>query len=144
MSGPSTVNYDEEFEQISAVCERLWRETNAKIVFLADQNGQPIASVGATEDLDATSLASLTAGDIDATALAKLTGGLIDEKEFSILREGEKDNLHISLIGGRLILVVIFASASQIKNVRERAAKAGELIDRILRSLQSGPRPDYN
>jgi predicted regulator of Ras-like GTPase activity (Roadblock/LC7/MglB family) len=131
------VNYDEEFQQISAVCERLWRETNAKIVFLTDKNGQPIASVGATENLDATSLASLTAGDIDATGFANL----IDEKEFSILREGEKDNLHISLIGGRVILVVIFASASQIENVRERAAKAGELIDWILRS---GPRPDYH
>src|SRR5437667_12913048 len=100
---PQMVMYDEEFQQISAVCERLAREANAKIVFLVDKNGQLIASVGATENLDTTSLASLTAGNIAATGgLAKLIG----EKEFSILfHEGEKDNLHISIIGGRVLLV---------------------------------------
>src|SRR2546428_12494546 len=99
---PQMVMYDEEFQQISAVCERLAREANAKIVFLVDKNGQLIASVGATQDLDTTSLASLTAGNIAATGgLAKLIG----EKEFSILfHEGERDNLHISVIGGPLIL----------------------------------------
>src|SRR5260370_21817693 len=112
MSGPSMVNYDEEFQQISAVCERLWRETNAKIVFLADKNGQPIASVGATENLDATSLASLTAGDIDATGFANL----IDEKEFSILRDAKKDNLHIRLISDLVFLELILSSAVHIEH----------------------------
>src|SRR3989475_6372921 len=103
---PQMVMYDEEFQQISAVCERLAREANAKIVFLVDKNGQLIASVGATENLDTTSLASLTAGNIAATGgLAKLIG----EKEFSILfHEGEKDNLHISIIGGGGVPGVIF------------------------------------
>src|SRR5205823_14773034 len=79
---PQMVMYDEEFQQISAVCERLAREANAKIVFLVDKNGQLIASIGATQDLDTTSLASLTAANIAATGgLAKLIG----EKEFSIL-----------------------------------------------------------
>src|SRR2546422_6962360 len=103
---PQMVMYDEEFQQISAVCERLAREANAKIVFLVDKNGQLIASVGATENLDTTSLASLTAGNIAATGgLAKLIG----EKEFSILfHEGEKDNLHISIIGGGGVLGGVF------------------------------------
>ena len=51
---PQMVMYDEEFQQISGVCERLAREANAKIVFLVDKNGQLIASVGATENLDTT------------------------------------------------------------------------------------------
>ena len=51
---PQTVMYDEEFHQISAVCERLAREANAKVVFLVDKNGQLIASVGATENIDTT------------------------------------------------------------------------------------------
>src|SRR6202048_4345460 len=103
---PQMVMYDEEFQQISGVCERLAREANAKIVFLVDKNGQLIASVGATETLDTPSLASLTAGNIAATGgLAKLIG----EKEFSILfHEGERDNLHISIIGGGGGLVVVF------------------------------------
>src|SRR5246127_817400 len=138
MAGPQMVMYDEEFQQISTVCERLAREANAKIVFLVDKNGQLIASVGATQDLDTTSLASLTAGNIAATGgLAKLIG----EKEFSILfHEGEKDNLHISIIGGRVILVVIFDSRSSLGLVRLRVKKASEelsiIFDRLMQKAE--------
>src|SRR5437899_10888168 len=119
---PTMWMYDEEFQQISAVCERLAREANAKIVFLVDKNGQLIASVGATQDLDTTSLASLTAGNIAATGgLAKLIG----ETEFTILfHEGEEDNLQISVIGGRVSLTVLFDSRSSIGLVRLRVTKA--------------------
>ena len=106
MAAPEMVMYEEEFHQISAVIEKLVSDANAKVIFLVDKNGQLIAACGETENLDTTSLASLTAGNIAATGgLAKLLG----EKEFSILfHEGERDNLHINLIGQRVILVVIF------------------------------------
>ena len=70
MLGPqqsSFVMYDEEFKRISAVIEKLLRESNAKVIFLVDKNGQLIAGRGETENLDTTSLASLTAGNIAAT-----------------------------------------------------------------------------
>jgi len=130
---PQMVMYEEESQQISAVCERLAREANAKIVFLVDKNGQLIASIGATQDLDTTSLASLTAGNIAATGgLAKLIG----EKEFSILfHEGERDNLHISVIGGRVILVVIFDTRSSLGLVRLRVKKASDELNKIFDGL---------
>src|ERR671927_1152723 len=130
---PQMVMYDEEFQQISTVCERLAREANAKIVFLVDKNGQLIASVGATQDLDTTSLASLTAGNIAATGgLAKLIG----EKEFSILfHEGERDNIHISLVGSRVILVVIFDEKSSLGLVRLRVKKASQELERTFEQL---------
>src|SRR5690242_3682003 len=130
---PQMVMYDEEFQQISGVCERLSREANAKIVFLVDKNGQLIASVGATENLDTTSLASLTAGNIAATGgLAKLIG----EKEFSILfHEGEKDNLHISIVAGRVILVVLFDTRSSLGLVRLRVKKASDELGAIFERL---------
>jgi predicted regulator of Ras-like GTPase activity (Roadblock/LC7/MglB family) len=85
--------YDEEYREITAIVEKLLREANAKCVYLVDKDGQLITSSGDTRHIDATSLASLTAGNIAATGgLAKLIG----EKEFSILfHEGERDNLHI-------------------------------------------------
>ena len=75
--------------------------------------------------VDATSLASLTAGNVAATdGLAKLIG----EKEFSILfHEGEKDNIHISLVAQRVILVVIFDEKSSLGLVRLRVKKASQL-----------------
>ena len=127
------VMYEEEFQKINAVCDRLTKDANAKVVFLVDKNGQLIASVGATQDLDTTSLASLTAGNIAATGgLAKLIG----EKEFSILfHEGERDNLHISVIGGRVILVVIFDTRSSLGLVRLRVKKASDELNKIFDGL---------
>jgi predicted regulator of Ras-like GTPase activity (Roadblock/LC7/MglB family) len=136
MFGPQSstfVMYEEELSQINAVLEKLLRESNSKVIFLVDKNGQLISSVGETEHLDTTSLASLTAGNIAATGgLAKLIG----EKEFSILfHEGEKDNIHISIVAGRVILVVIFDQRSSLGLVRLRVKKAGDELARIFVEL---------
>ncbi len=135
MLGPqsSMVMYDEEYQRIIALLEKLQRESNSKVIFLVDKNGQLIAASGETANLDTTSLASLTAGNIAATGgLAKLIG----EKEFSILfHEGEKDNIHISIIGGRVILVVIFDQRSSLGLVRLRVKKASIELDDVFGDL---------
>jgi predicted regulator of Ras-like GTPase activity (Roadblock/LC7/MglB family) len=117
---------EEEFAKIKDVIIRLRSDANSKLVFLVDKNGQQIARHGEM-DVDATSLASLTAGNVAATdGLARLIG----EKEFSILfHEGERDNLHISVVGQRIILVVVFDERSSLGLVRLRVKKAsGELL----------------
>lgn len=133
MSNGQFVMYEEEFHQISAVLERLIKESNSRVIFLVDKNGQLIANTGETQNLDTTSLASLTAGNIAATGgLAKLIG----EGEFSTLfHEGTKDNLHISLIGERIILVVIFDSRSSLGLVRLRVKKASDELAVIFERL---------
>lgn len=127
------VMYDEELKRINAVTEKLLRESNSKVIFLVDKNGQLISATGETEHLDTTSLASLTAGNIAATGgLAKLIG----EKEFSILfHEGEKDNIHISIVAGRVILVVIFDQRSSLGLVRLRVKKASDELADIFEDL---------
>ena len=82
------------------------------------------------ENLDTTSLASLTAGNVAATdGLAKLIG----EKEFSILfHEGEKDNIHISIVAQRVILVVIFDERSSLGLVRLRVKKASQELNDVF------------
>jgi len=133
MSNPQMVMYDEEFKRINGIIEKLLEEANAKVIFLVDKNGQLISGVGDTDRFDTTSLASLTAGNIAATGgLAKLIG----EKEFSILfHEGERDNLHISIVSGRVILVVIFDNRSSLGLVRLRVKKASEELAAIFDAL---------
>jgi len=128
------VMYEEEYKRINYIIEKLLTEANSKVIFLVDKNGQLITGVGDTERFDTTSLASLTAGNIAATGgLAKLIG----EKEFSILfHEGEKDNLHISIVGGRVILVVLFDSRSSLGLVRLRVKKASEELTAIFEGLK--------
>ena len=130
---PNLVLYEEEFNLVTGVIERLVSSANAKVVFLVDKNGQLITSSGHTEGIDTTSLASLTAGNIAATGgLAKLIG----EKEFTILfHEGEKDNIHISIIGYRVILVVIFDEKSSLGLVRLRVKKSGEELEKLFAEI---------
>ncbi|HWP35120.1 MAG TPA: roadblock/LC7 domain-containing protein [Thermodesulfobacteriota bacterium] len=133
MAGHSLVMYEGEFRQINTLLERLCRDANAKLVFLVDRNGQLIAAAGETNGLDTTSLASLTAGNIAATGgLARLIG----EKEFSILfHEGEHDNIHISLVGSRVILVVVFDQRSSLGLVRLRVKKVSDELAAIFTAL---------
>ncbi|MBI2566935.1 MAG: roadblock/LC7 domain-containing protein [Candidatus Schekmanbacteria bacterium] len=135
MASSDMVVYEEEYRAITSAIARLHADANARIVFLVDKSGQLIASHGETQDIDTTSLASLAAGNIAATGgLAQLLG----EKEFAnLFHEGERDNLHISIVGKRGILVVIFDERSSLGLVRLRVRKATEELDRIFEELET-------
>ncbi len=128
------VLYEEDFIKIEDEIKRLRQQTNATVIFLVDRDGQLIASCGEEGEIDTTSLASLTAGNIAATGgMAKLIG----EKEFSILfHEGEKDNIHISVIAKRVILVIIFDHRSSLGLVRLRVKKSSEVLNQVFEEVQ--------
>jgi len=129
------VLYDEEFQKIRQALQRLLQDASAQLVFLVDKNGQQIAAVGDMNSLDTTSLASLTAGNVAATdGLARLIG----EKEFSILfHEGEKDNIHISIVARRVILVVIFDERASLGLVRLRVRRATTELEAVFEEIAS-------
>jgi len=129
------VLYEEEFQKIRQALQRLFQDASAKLVFLVDKNGQQIAAVGDMNSVDTTSLASLTAGNVAATdGLARLIG----EKEFSILfHEGEKDNIHISIVARRVILVVIFDERASLGLVRLRVRRATTELEGVFEEIAS-------
>ncbi len=133
MGASDLIMYEEEFTKIKEIISKLKIDANASVVFLVDKNGQQIAATGDIEHLDTTSLASLTAGNVAATdGLAKLIG----EKEFSVLfHEGEKDNIHISIVGGKVILVVIFDERSSLGLVRLRVKRCSEELNRVFQQI---------
>src|SRR4029450_11474694 len=134
MSTP-VVLYDRESELLKLVITRLSADANAKFVFLVDKNGQQIAAHGEMLNLDTTSLASLTAGNVAATdGLAHL----IAERGFPVLsHEGERDNLHISIVAARVILVVIFDERSSLGLVRLRVKRATGEVNAVFARLIS-------
>jgi predicted regulator of Ras-like GTPase activity (Roadblock/LC7/MglB family) len=133
MSQGHFILHEKEHTAFQLALKKLLTDSYAKVVFLVDKNGSLLSSAGETEDFDTTSLASLAAGNIAATGgLASLIG----EKEFSILfHEGERDNMHISVVENRLILVVVFDGRSSVGLVRLRVRRAGEELGRILKSI---------
>ena len=140
MAASDLILLEADHARLAAVLDRLRQDANAKLVFLLDKNGQQVALAGELDDIDPTSLASLTAGNVAATdGLAKLIG----EREFSILfHEGEHDNLHINVVAGRAILLVLFDLRSSLGLVRLRVKKAtadlGGIVEEIVARSEAG------
>ncbi|MBW2417523.1 MAG: roadblock/LC7 domain-containing protein [Deltaproteobacteria bacterium] len=128
------VMLEDDHRRIAAVIERLVRDANAKGIYIVDKNGQLIAEAGEMNGVDSTSLASLTAGCIAATGgLAKIVG----EEEFPThFHQGQRDNLHITLVGNRMILMVVFDERSSLGLVRLRVKKAGSELARLFEEIK--------
>jgi predicted regulator of Ras-like GTPase activity (Roadblock/LC7/MglB family) len=133
MSPADLVLFEEDFRALNQILRRLRHDSSASVVLLVDKNGQRIASVGDVESLDMTALASLTAGNVAATdGLARILG----EREFSVLlHEGEKENIHVSIVARRVILVVIFGDHSALGLVRLRVRQAGAELERAFAEI---------
>jgi predicted regulator of Ras-like GTPase activity (Roadblock/LC7/MglB family) len=125
---------ERQYHQLKAVLARLRMESSARVVFLVDKDGQEIAVQGEIGNIDTTSLASLAAGNVAATGgMAQLIG----EKEFPTLsHEGERESIHISVIG-RLLLVVVFDERSTLGLIKLRSKQVSQqlsaMIDEITR-----------
>ena len=129
-STPQLVLFEEDHKKLVAVSERLTHDANAKAVFLLDRNGQLVTEAGELKGIDTTSLSSLVAGNVAATTgLAKVIG----EPDFPIhFHQGERDNVHITLVAQRIIMVVIFDDRSSLGLVRLRVKKAGQKLSQIF------------
>ena len=132
MAQENQILYEEEIEQIDRALTRLIKEAEAKCALLVDKDGHLITRQGFTQTLDTTALAALLAGSFASTReIARLVG----ESEFSVLfHQGKRDHIHISLIGERTILVVIFDDRTTIGMVRLYAKEIGETLQEILSS----------
>ena len=135
MSQGNFILREPEYEALLSILRKLLVDASAKVVFLVDKNGTLLASAGDAVGFDTTSLASLAAGNIAATGgLANLIG----EKEFSILfHEGERDNMHLSVVAERLILVVVFDRRSSVGLVRLRVRQASARLAAVMAVAQA-------
>lgn len=120
---------EHQFHRLKAVLERLCVECAARVVFLVDRDGQPIAFHGDIGDMDTTSFSSLAAGNVAATSsMAKLIG----EDVFpSVFHEGERESIFISVIG-RSLLVVVFDERSTLSLVKLRTKRGSFDVASIL------------
>ena len=134
------VMQQEDYEKVLAIIKKLVRDANAKGVFVVDKAGQLVAEAGEMQGVDSTSLASLTAGCIAATGgLAKIVG----EEEFPIhFHQGERDNLHMTLVGSRTILVIVFDERSSLGLVRLRVKKAGNELGKLFEEMRKKAEAD--
>lgn len=130
MASENYVIYEEELEHINRILMKLLKGAEAKCVLLVDKDGYLVTRQGFTHSLDTTALAALLAGSFAST---KEIARLVGEPEFSVLfHQGKKDHIHISLVGERTILVVIFDDRTTIGMVRLYAKEMGAELLTIL------------
>ncbi len=126
--------YEEEITRIDKVLSRLIKGAEAKCALLVDKDGHLITRQGFTHSLDTTALAALLAGSFAST---KEIARLVGEPEFSIMfHQGKRDHIHISLVGDRTILVVIFDDRTTIGMVRLYAKEVGDELALIFREAR--------
>ena len=123
---------ENQYHQLKAVLAQLRMDSAARVVFLVDKDGQEIAAQGEIANLDTTSLASLAAGNVAATGgMAQLIG----EKEFPTLsHEGERESIHISVIG-RLLLIVVFDERSTLGLVKLRSRQVSQQLAAMIEEI---------
>lgn len=133
MTDTPIVIREQQFYRIKAVLARLRLDSAARVAFLVDKDGQEIAVHGEVGDIDTTSLASLTAGNVAATGgMAQLIG----EKEFpTLLHEGERESIHISIIG-RVLLVVVFDERTSLGLVKLRVKQVSNELANIFEEIK--------
>lgn len=124
---------EQRYHQIKALLARLRLDASARLVALVDKDGQQIAVHGELAELDTTSLASLVAGNVAATGgMAKLIG----EREFPTLsHEGERESIHISVIG-RVLLVVVFDDRSSLGLVKLRSKQISQELAQAFADVE--------
>ncbi len=130
MTDDSLIIYQAETEKINLALKRLLKGSEAKCALLVDKDGHLVTRQGFTQSLDTTSLAALLAGSFASTReIARLVG----EPEFSVLfHQGKRDHIHMSLVGDRSILVVVFDDRTTIGMVRLYAKEASTDLDQIF------------
>ncbi len=140
MSDDNLIIYEEEVEKVDSILARMLKGAEAKCVLLVDKDGHLITRQGFTHSLDTTALAALLAGSFASTKeIAKLVG----ESEFSVLfHQGKKDHIHMSLVGDRSIMAVIFDDRTTIGMVRLYARETAIELSKIFESLKSRSRAD--
>ncbi|HZH90489.1 MAG TPA: roadblock/LC7 domain-containing protein [Pyrinomonadaceae bacterium] len=133
MTDTPMIMREPQYERIVSVLHKLRAESLSRVVFLVDKNGQPIAVQGDVSNIDTTSLASLAAGNVAATGgMAQLIG----EKEFPTLsHEGERESIHICIIG-RSLLVVVFDDRSSLGLVKLRVKQASRELAAIFEDIE--------
>src|SRR5262249_15422240 len=109
------------------------RDSNALTVMLLDKRGEQIAMAGDASLLDGNAVRSF------CESSSRTVADLVANKEFAgQLHQTANTHLHVSLVGHRAILAVLFDNRSSLGLVRLRVKKASEQLSRMLSEDPTG------
>lgn len=130
----------ERSETIRNLLLNLVKRSDAVTALLISREGVCVSKAGSTESLNSTALAALVAGMFAAT---REVANIVGEEQFSILlQQGEKRHIHISLIGQKFMMVVVFEDYRRIGRVRHEARSIGPELVSVIESRERTKKED--
>jgi predicted regulator of Ras-like GTPase activity (Roadblock/LC7/MglB family) len=130
---PQWTLFENDFQAIDRVLEKLLEKTNALSVHLIDRSGQLITTSGRSADFDATAFASLVAADFTANAEVSM---LLGETSIeAVVNEGRSRSVYSCLLAERVIMCTVFDRRSTLGLVRLRAGRAARELDGVFKRL---------
>jgi predicted regulator of Ras-like GTPase activity (Roadblock/LC7/MglB family) len=134
------VLYKEDIDRINKILSHLITESASAFVLLINKDGNLISQVGFSPNVNVTSLAALAAGSFAST---KAIATLIGETEFAVMfHQGEKENIHISLVDEDVIMVLIFDDRTNLGLVKMIAAQAKSKLGAALQDVKNNGAPE--
>jgi hypothetical protein len=107
--------------RVEELCQSLKREAGATLAMVVDPAGGVLAASGDTSEADGDALKLLASSNSDVA-------NILSEKECVILQP--RQSLIIRLLAGGQMVLVAFAAASSLEQVRELTRRAAELIEK--------------
>jgi predicted regulator of Ras-like GTPase activity (Roadblock/LC7/MglB family) len=119
--------------QVASGLSTLVRATGVSSVLVVDRGGRIIVDAGGTQRVDAESLASLAAADFNANEqLARLVG----ERGFrALLHRGDGSSVHVQDVGGKAVIVTVYAAGTAPGLVSELARAAAPRVAAALEHM---------
>jgi predicted regulator of Ras-like GTPase activity (Roadblock/LC7/MglB family) len=130
---PDFILTTKNLKQANSLLEDTLIRAGVRTALLIDAAGNIIVNVtreGGTEEIDALSLAALTAASLAATTqIAQIIG----EDDFSLLfHKGQNTNIHFSRVGDNLILISIFGSDVSLGLIRCRVEELSGAFNKLF------------
>ena len=135
------VFYKEDIDKIDKMLEEMLRLSKAKCALLIDKDGHLVTKSGGSSSYDTDTIAALVAGSFAAT---KEMARILGEEEFSVLfHQGKKDNIHLTLVGNRTLLAIIFDDKTTVGMVRLYSNEVTKKMVQVFTdaSKKTGPKP---
>ena len=109
----------------------MYKDLRADVILLTSRGGQPIVTVGHSENIDNAALASLATADLAAAdGLAKIIG----EEEFpALLHQGRRRSIFISALMKHYTLMLVFDAKASTGLVGYKCRQAILLLEDVLR-----------
>lgn len=124
------VFYQDDVARFDRILDEFLKACEARTALVIDRDGHMVTWRGDSPRFDPDTVSALIAGSYAATReVARLLG----EDEFThLFQQGTRDNIHLTMVGERALLAVLFDESTTLGMVRLYVKEAAKKLERVF------------